>query len=432
MSEFNIENFIKELEEIGRILSLIVDKKRLIINTIEDSDLCICGSKLTYLSCCKEDISSTFEKYKQLFTERGENYTCSELNKAIGGYIEDNKSKKTPSNRVYHKSLEKKNVKFCLAKNHYGACDDSIVYAHTISRNPILTNLSVNNKLVTFNRHISFPRESVNDYYDDEITVEKASIVNTFCKSHDKEVFKEIENSNHYRGNFIQDLEHALNCISIAVYTDVLQIQHFQTMLKECPELWIENRIFSDYKNHIERLKEDYNTAQLIIYSIKDRKDVLKTFSFVLENYSVPFAICEQKLLYIDAFGNKINEPDFYFFNIYPYINNSTLFILSAINDKLSTTDIFDQLDNMVITNKEKEILSFFAECISENSSNIYFNSDFFNGLNEYEKALIYYYYSKNGALRISNSIEKKFLANKNVDDLKESYKKIIFKGFKF
>lgn len=230
--------------------------------------------------------------------------------------------------------------------------------------------------------------------------------MNTFCKVHDKELFKDIENSNHYKKDFIQDLQYALNCISVAVYTDVLQIQHFQTMLKECPELWIENLIFSDYKNHIERLRQDYNTSQLIIDSIKNKKDVLTTFSFVLDNYSANFAICEQKLLYKDAHGKKINEPEFCFLNIYPYINNSTLFILSAVTHNLGTMNVFNQLNHMVISNKTNEVLSFFAAIISENSSNIYFNGTYFDSLSEWEKALIYYYYSKNGALRIANSIK--------------------------
>ena len=423
MSKIDVNNFIKDLSKIEGVLNTFV------IKTLKENDFCVCGSNLTYSSCCQQKITDAFRKYHQIFITRGEVDTNFEINKAIGDYIEHKKKKKTPSNRVYNKSLEKKNIRFCLADNHYGACDDSIVYAHTISRNPILANLSSGTKLITFDRHVSFPKPQISDYFE-YISVEEASIVNTFCKIHDKELFKDIENSNAYTSHYLQDLQYALNCISVSVYTDILQIQHFQKMIKECPELWLENAIFSDYKNHIERLKDDYKTSQFIIESIKNKTDVLTTFSFVLDNYSTNFAICEQKLIRKNALGEEMDEPDFYFLNIHPYINNSTLFILSSETHNLVSMDVFNQLDQMVRNNRINEILSFFASIISENSSNVYFNSSYFNGLTESEKALIYFNFSNNGALRISNSIKSEFFANTSVEELEKMYKNILFKDY--
>lgn len=102
MNEFDINNFINELSKIERTLNSTV------INTIKDNDLCVCGSNSSYFSCCKENISNVLQKYSQLYRIKGEAYTNCSINKAIGDYIEHNKRTKTPSNRVYHKSLEKK------------------------------------------------------------------------------------------------------------------------------------------------------------------------------------------------------------------------------------------------------------------------------------------------------------------------------------
>lgn len=115
--------------------------------------------------------------------------------------------------------------------------------------------------------------------------------------------------------------------------------------------------------------------------------------------------------------------------NIFPTKENATQIILSVSNEKGAYSRLFKQLESAKVNNDIKKIIRFFGNIIANSGTNLYFEANYFSSLTEKEKAVLYYSFSKNGAIRIANNLKNKFLDTMNERELADIYIKILFKG---
>ncbi|CKH82567.1 Uncharacterised protein [Streptococcus pneumoniae] len=366
----------------------------------------------------------------QLKDSKGISFATKELNRKIENYIEKDKFEDNPSSKMYDSFLRKKKAAFCLAADSPKQCTSAkINYAHTLSKNPIISILSnrKTEKPITFNRFLNFPKVNIDEYFV-SIKDDEASVVNTFCKHHDDELFKEIEKNKSYQGQYIQDLQFGLKAMALNVYTNILQILFLQKLLSECEELWLEPQVMRDYYRHLLNLRETYSFSKIIIDSIYNEEDIFLTFNYTIPNFVAKFAYCQTHSINKDLENNSINELALCMINIFPTKENTTQIILSISNKKSAYSRLFKQLESAKVNNDIKKIIRFFGNIIADSGTNLYFEANYFSSLTEKEKAVLYYSFSKNGALRIANNLKKNFLYNMNKRELSDIYIKILFR----
>ncbi|WP_397539841.1 YecA family protein [Rummeliibacillus pycnus] len=407
---------IASLEEIlGVLPSYILSNG---IYTVEEESLCPCGKGEKYKDCCldkREEIFNIYNssEHKQL-----------ERNAKIGNYLNSRKVKNIPSFKLYKKSLEKKNVAFCLASNSNTPCsNEGIRYAHTLAESSVLKVFSENQKnLFTFNRYLNFPSDSLDDYFV-SIKTKEASIVNTFCGNHDKKLFKEIENGNIYKSEPLQELQLALNAAALRVYGLILQIMLSQKMLVELEELWIETGLHNDYASYIKELKKSIEISNKLVSDIENNHTSdLFAFSLELKGEKLPFVFCECFDIEIED-----NVVILAFMNVFPS-EGGTWITVSTYEEGKAFIELLRKYKN---EKKINEILQIVVDQIGLQGSNIYFKEDYIKSLTEEEKAILYYAFTLNGAVRIAESLEEKYFSNYNDEAIWDLYFNTLIKNFK-
>lgn len=384
---------IASLEEfLGILPSYLFYEDNLII---ENESLCPCGKGEKYKECCFNkhvEICRIYSSSEQKFLEK---------NTIIENYLNSRTVKNIPSFKLYKKSLEKKNVAFCLASNSNIPCsNERIRYAHTLAESSVLKVLSENQKnLYTFNRYLNFPSDSLEDYFV-SITTKEASIVNTFCDKHDKKLFKEIENGNIYKSEPLQELQLALNAAALRVYGLILQIMLQQKMLGELDELWFEQRLHITYAIYIEEFKKSIVVSNKLVSDIENsHTSDLFAFSLELKDKKLPFVLCE-------CFD--IDNDILAFINVFPSEGGTWITVSTYEEGKA----FIELLRNYKNEKKINEILQIVVDNIASQGSNIYFKENYIKSLTEEEKAILYYEFTKSGAERIAESLEEEYFSN--------------------
>lgn len=383
---------------------------------LKKESLCPCGKGEKFKDCCLDKYEEILNKYNS------SEHKLLERKDKIENYLNSKKVKNIPSFKLYKKSLEKKNVAFCLASNSNIPCsNEGIRYAHTLAESSVLKVLSENQKnLFTFNRYLNFPSDSLDDYFV-SIKTKEASIVNTFCGKHDKKLFKEIENGNIYKSEPLQELQLALNAAALRVYGLILQIMLSQKMLVELEELWMEQRLHNDYAFYIKAFKKSIDFSNKLVSDIENnRTSDLFAFSLELKDKKLPFVFCE-------CFDIEIEDKDILaFMNVFPS-EGGTWITVSTYEEGKAFIELLRKYKN---EEKINEILQIVVDNIASQSSNIYFKEDYIKSLTEEEKAILYYAFTMNGAERIAESIEEEYFSNYNDKKKWDLYFNTLIKNF--
>lgn len=348
-----------------------------------DDGQCICLSGKKYKDCCKKEVDIA------LNTENKQS-DIDELHKL---YFDI--KKKLLSYKVVNKSINKKNISYCSAKEVFGDCNDcEKVKSHTLSCGNVLTNLAGigNGSVIAFNDYkvpeLSKIKNEIDSYYE-EVYLDKASTTVSFCKTHDRELFSDIETDGHteYRNSPIQNLEYALKAITFDIYYKIENIRYFSMLVQKTKRVLSsyngeKSRLLKDYYNNIDQLFKLYPIMIRILKEIKDFKQKktipkLKTVCFNLPMQKVNISCSE-----------VIPEDTYYFINI---INSPKPYMIFSYYDEendnwiVNTKQKFDKCDNKI-----GYLHDFFLNFIITNAQNIYINKDVFNKLNDEEKIYLY------------------------------------------
>lgn len=281
-----------------------------------DDKACVCLSGKQYKDCCKKDIEEAIKNRKT--NDEVINENLKQL------YFQ--KNSKLISFKVEKKAVKKKNISYCSAEKVFGDCDfnNNNVHSHTLSRGNILSNLSDNGELIRFNDHTVIDADKISnqisDYYSD-VSIDEASVTVSFCKTHDEELFADIEKDGNteYLNTEIQNLEYSLKAITFDIYYKIMSILYMARLIEEnkyivCNPDGSASRYFTDYRNMVKALFELYPIMLKILNEIKDLKErkldpKLKSICFKLPIQKVNFSLSEVIMLgNTPCFVNVINS----------------------------------------------------------------------------------------------------------------------------
>lgn len=341
---------------------------------------CPCLSGKKYKFCCNKDFYSAYNEFC-----KNPNRIKTRLDK-----IYEVAEKNLISRKQEYKSINKKNISYCFAKNIFSGCDVNIVRSHTMSKGNVLRNLSKGEKLIKFNDHKIISKLCIDsiDQFINEKTISEASTTVSFCKKHDAELFSDIEKDGNtvYNGTYIENLEYALKSITFDLYHNILNIKFMSELFKESKYV-ASNHYFIEYEKDIKILFNIYPYAQQLLEDIKRFKEKnieCKTFHTMYINIpinKVQFSLSEViKKENTICFFNIANIPS-------PYI------IISYYSEK--ELDFCKKLKNIFKNSiKETEIfennLWEITELALSQTQNIYFQKEHFKNLSNEAKFYIY------------------------------------------
>lgn len=332
---------------------------------IEDNESCFCGSEVTFAKCCKQKIISTNSNRKSLDDFKGEAHLNSFMNE----------------------QYKKSEIKQCLHPYQY-ECKGDIIDAHALQNNRVLTRLAVDghvmvvdhvakiskqvkkltltpefiknqleNSLGNFNKELKDTLEKVDKKELDafmgqtfELEYEfpivefeikktgrsKATTFRGFCSTHDKNIFKPIEDSE-YIGSEEQDFLFAYRTFSQEYHeqlaVDKTKKQHFV----ENPNLCYDDKFVQEYryimgkKRSLDIMKNELDNAL-----INRNFSILNTVKI---KTSIPcdFALTSVILLEVDLKGNTLNDA-------YSFCNDCKHILLTIFPTDAETFILFSWL----------------------------------------------------------------------------------------
>lgn len=354
----------------------------------KDDKKCICLSGKKYKDCCKNDIEDTKKN-------RRDKDVKEELEQL---YFQ--KDSKLISSKVEKKSVEKKNISYCSAWKIFGGCDtgNNNIRSHTLSRGNVLQNLSgdSSDSVTRFNDHkvadVENIRDNISQYFTN-VFIEDASVTVSFCKTHDVELFVDIETDGNteYKKTDIQNLEYALKAVSFDIYYKIMNISYMAKLINENMNVaFNDDGTYSSYFNNYyydqKALFDIYPLMLKILSEIKELKEKnskpkLKSVCLELPVNKVNFSCSE--VIYewqTYCFVNVINSKKPYI--IISYYEKDSLNKLNELKSEFESLNF----------NKELQIncLSEFVIMLLMNAQNIYFNNEAFEKLSDEEKLYLY------------------------------------------
>lgn len=231
-----------------------------------------------------------------------------------------------------------------------------------------------------------------------KIGCKKATTMTAFCKEHDKEIFKEIEDKP-YENTEFQNLEYFIRTIAkeFQLKKELEKSLFNQLYLKSFCE--INNALSAtNYINlRFNELKKLYDSLK----SIKD-KDIIKekidkviSTIYLKLDYPCGF-IFSKAIVYKDLFV----PPNLPIISINIFIeNNQTHIIISYFNDSRNIESVKNFLNSF---QKKEEQLTFLSSILLENNHNIYFSYDFISKLStDLKKEMLEYSVYRSVDIRI-------------------------------
>lgn len=348
---------------------------------IDDDGACLCLSGQKYKDCCKKEIECALQRAN----------TESDIEELRKIYYQ--KDKKMLSRKINHKAVQKKRISYCSAEKVFGNCNqNNNVHSHTMSKSKVLKELSGNDKgVIAFNDHtVQDPNNilnNINSYYED-LEIKEASVTVSFCKTHDDQLFMDIENGSSYDNTDIQNLEYALKAITFDLYYKIQNIQYLASLVKTTKKVFSlyngqKSNLIEHYYNFVHELFELYPIMITILEELKDLKEKgnkpkLETICFDLPCKKVNFSCCEvipKNNTYY--FVNVINGPNPVM--IYSYYNDKTSGWLHKMKKEFDSA-----------SNKRNYLYDFILSEIITNAQNIFFNKVAFQNLSDDLKIYLY------------------------------------------
>lgn len=333
--------------------------------------LCLSGKKFKF--CCKEKFKQTFKGVLNgtIKVDKEELYPLND--------------KKLLSRKTENKSISKKNISYCFAKNIFDDCSNENVHSHTMAKGNVLKNLSNGDKVIKFDDHSMIDNISINDIDKlfKEATISEASTTVSFCKNHDVLLFEDIEKDGNttYRGSYIENLEYALKAATFDLYYNIMKIKYMSELFDQNIKC-ANNDFFDGYEKDISALFKIYPLAKKILVDIKNYKENnteendFKTISIRLPfdkvNYSLSETIPIGETI---CFLNVVNIPTPYIIISY-YSQKKIDLSYSQKKIDLSETDDFGY-----------EKFLYFTLSLTQN---VYFEKNQFNKLSGLAKFFIY------------------------------------------
>ncbi|MFI3605273.1 YecA family protein [Vagococcus fluvialis] len=331
-------------------------KKRLKINpyttspyVFEPYNPCPCESGQKYKFCC-------YEKSKNATTD----------------------SHHRNAKRLYfeaHKQFRDTDYKSCFAfdKN----CNHGFIGAHSLQNNGVLSSISKDNHLYML--EMNFQEQSLQPKLEfKKIGKNNASVFNGFCKFHDEEYFKEIEDTP-FLGTEEQNFWFAFRAHCFEAHQKNRRKKSYSNLFKENPVATRNKQISNNYRE-VELSIRDTETDYERFKMIYERKEFDKLESFVkVLPFQTTFAATTAVGVAVDIDGKAAADiynysesvfiPSIYF-SIIPK-EKETIIIVSRFKEDKCYDNFITSLN---LCKNDDTLFSFLTFCLAEYSENVYFS----------------------------------------------------------
>ncbi|MEP5633929.1 MAG: SEC-C domain-containing protein [Tateyamaria sp.] len=205
--------------------------------------------------------------------------------------------------------------KKCWAKDvGLGACEGSIIKAHTVSRGPNLSKIAKNGNVIRYGANVADLIKTSGKITASEIGIRNASVFNGFCATHDRNLFSCIENEP-FVGRPDQCLTVAYRTLSREIYGKDASSHLKETLrgadkgLNELAQIRLQSQLMEIDKG-VEAAKRELRKTHdtLTQAMVQGHHDVLS--SLVLEfDGTLPMMFAGAWSPFTDFFGNELQVP---------------------------------------------------------------------------------------------------------------------------
>lgn len=323
------------------------------------NEKCPCGSELKYKKCCLPKTDEEFFEGRRHLHELKKVYTLAKY-----------------ENCLYRESE---------------LCDGKIIGAHSIQNNGVISKLAEDG-------HVLMPSNSINDFHGEvpKTTLVKkgrnqATVFSGFCKKHDNEIFKDIDNCI-YKKTEKQNFLFAYRSFAKQYFEQVDTLNFHRLLFRKYPTYlaskgYVTRTIRPSYISYLDNEKDKKKFDEA--FENKNFSAIF-TVSFTL-SYEVNFSVSSCFEMSHDLDGNRIYDPYDYsdkikpaklFLNILPQ-NGETNIIFSCFKDEekiyKSSFDFLTKVYNENL-NKFKTII---VNIIGKYCDNVVFGNKLINYLGE-------------------------------------------------
>lgn len=342
---------------------------------IPSDSKCICLSGKLYKNCCKAYVDSLNETTRDYET----------ISKKIGLKKFQNAKQridKRSAPNLLGEKIEKrarKKLSFCFVRELFEEdnismnCSPKIIKAHTIAEKNLKKLQTETEELYTFNDHAfveEFDIEHVDLFYK-KINPTTASKYTMFCGNHDNLIFSDIENDNKVffkkEKEYIEALEYSIKAASFELYYKLLQIFYLAEYFIDSKEIYNSDFIraykseidyYCVFKKYLKRLLIDYKE-----YTTYGKINMNFKYDIRhLQTSKIGFSLSEcmtddyDEVVFVNVFNNE---------NAYV--------VLSTYGDFGKKIEDYELIEFILI-----------------NSTNIFFNKEFFENLSREEKSSLF------------------------------------------
>ncbi len=298
----------------------------------------------------------------------------------------------------YRELVTKSNIKECLYPNKQ-ECSGPVVKAHSIQKNRILKLISKNRKVLTLSSPSS-PIDATSYGRPSNAWEKTATTFTGFCKKHDNEVFKTIENKDYVVGDKEQEFLfayrafayefHTKKCISSIPTTEDSPMLNEQ--LIRTKTVIVDK--FTDIKDKFDKalLSKDFTLIDTKTIEL-NRKYLIAVSSVFAPEYDFEGQMVNdlgnhsQNVRYLLRTSNRPNTPTspFYsplFFTVFPQ-NDKTYALFSYLKESSGT---YDFIAEQLLALSEAQQIEKLNLIIASYCANVAYSPEKWESLNTTEK----------------------------------------------
>ena len=316
-----------------------------------------------------------FEPYEPCPCESGKKYKfcCYDKSKNMSSSNQVYNAKRLYSES--HKHFRDTDFKTCFGFNNN--CNHGYISAHSLQNNGVLNLISNENHVymldMNFREHSLVPKLEFR-----KIGKKQASVFNGFCKYHDEEYFKLIEDVP-FEGTAEQNYWFAFRAHCFEAHRKYRLRKSFSSLFKKSPEATRNKQLSNNYKGNeltIRDMEVDYNRFKSIFESREF--DKLESFIKVLP-FKTAFTATTAIAICVDIEGNP--AADIYNYSESLFIPSIFLSVIPKESETIIIVSRFKEdecYDNFIKSlnscKDDQSIFSFLTYCLAEYSENVYFS----------------------------------------------------------
>ncbi|MFJ7849182.1 YecA family protein [Peribacillus sp. NPDC097206] len=336
----------------------------------------------------KEAKQYQFKPYEECPCESGKKYKFCCYAKSKDFKIDSSKYSAARLTSEGQKLFRDTEFKMCFGFDT-SECSKNVIGAHSIQNNGVLNTISFENHVYTLSLEIG-QNSMLPQLKFIPLGKNKASIFSGFCKKHDEEYFKCIEDEK-YEETPEQNYWFAFRALCFELHRKLRLKKSYSILFKKHAQATKVPSIYTNFYNTELNIRDSWKEYERF-KNIYVEKSFDQLESFVKEvPFKVGFTATTSVAVGIDLEGNIAADIYNYDKNLFipsMYISvipkeSSTMIIISRLKEDTCYENIFSQLRN---NKHDEKLFRYITFCLAEYSENVYFSPSVIDSLDEKTK----------------------------------------------